>query len=82
MRVSNAFDMHVPDDPPACCPTCGASYASVSRHRDGFMVNLIDNEQYRRVCFSPVSDGTETAAMDCYHHTHQQVTATETNGSR
>lgn len=49
--------MHVPDDPPDRCPACGAAYESVSRHADGFVVNLLDNERYRRVCFRPATDG-------------------------
>ncbi|WP_418284804.1 hypothetical protein [Halorubrum sp. DTA46] len=64
--------MHVPDDPPSTCPTCGDPYDSVSRHTGGFVVNLLDNERYRRVCFDPTSDG-EDAALDCYHHTHKQT---------
>ncbi|WP_435073498.1 hypothetical protein [Halorubrum sp. HHNYT27] len=64
--------MHVPTDPPSTCPACGAPYESVSRHADGFVVNLLDNERYRRVCFDPASEA-ETPALDCYHHTHAQT---------
>jgi hypothetical protein len=64
--------MYVPDDPPENCPACGAPYASVSRHAGGFMVNLIDNERYRRVCFHPAGT-TADAAFDCFHHTHRQA---------
>lgn len=67
--------MHVPDDPPDSCPACGAPYESVSRHADGFVVNLLDNERYRRVCFEPVGDiAAEQPMLDCYHHTHKQTT--------
>ena len=68
--------MHVPDDPPDRCPACGAAYESVSRHADGFVVNLLDNERYRRVCFRPATDseaGNADPALDCYHHTHRQA---------
>ncbi len=70
--------MNVPDDPPNVCPACGDSYESVSRHADGFVVNLLDNDRYRRVCFYPnKSDGGE-AALDCYHHTHAEATGANT----
>lgn len=100
--------MHVPENPPDRCPACDAPYESVSRHAEGFVVNLLDNERYRRVCFRPVPDGeagrergdntdrggdresgvdgesdfdgesvdesdADSAALDCYHHTHRQV---------
>jgi len=64
-----------PDDPPARCPVCRATYESVSRHaeRDGLVVNLRANERYARVCFDPVTvDGS--ARVDFYHHTHEQAT--------
>ncbi|ELZ35947.1 hypothetical protein C465_04090 [Halorubrum distributum JCM 9100] len=64
--------MYVPDDPPATCPACGDPYESVSRHTDGFVANLLDNERYRRVCFHPSTDGGDPA-FDCYHHTHAQA---------
>lgn len=66
--------MHVPDDPPDRCPACGETYESVSRHETGFVVNLLENERYRRVCFFPTagSDGTDPR-LDCYHHTHDHV---------
>ena len=64
--------MHVPEDPPPTCPACGDPYESVSRHADGFVVNLLDNERYRRVCFDPAGDGGDPA-LDCYHHTHAQT---------
>ena len=51
--------MHVPENPPDRCPACDAPYESVSRHAEGFVVNLLDNERYRRVCFQPVSDGED-----------------------
>ncbi len=62
----------VPDDPPAKCPVCETEYQSVSRHADGVMVNLLENERYRRVCFDPdAHDGRPS--MHFYHHTHDQV---------
>jgi hypothetical protein len=64
--------MDVPADAPAVCPVCDTPYDSVSRHDAGLMVNLLDNERYRRVCFEPVSaDGV--AHVRFYHHTHRQV---------
>jgi len=74
--------MYVPEDPPETCPACGDPYASVSRHDGGFVVNLLDNERYRRVCFYPVNadananadaDIDADAAFDCFHHTHRQT---------
>ena len=61
--------MEVPADPPDRCPVCDATYDSVSVHEDGLMVNMRDNERYRRVCFEP-HDGP---AIRFYHHTHGQV---------
>jgi hypothetical protein len=61
--------MHVPTDQPDECPACGDEYESVSRHADGFVVNLLDNERYQRVCFHPATTDGEPA-LDCYHHTH------------
>ena len=46
--------MRIPDDAPAECPVCGDGYDSVSEHDAGLMVNLLDNQRYRRVCFDPV----------------------------
>ncbi|SDF28162.1 hypothetical protein SAMN04488067_10381 [Halorubrum xinjiangense] len=68
--------MYVPKDPPPDCPACGDPYDSVSRHTEGFVANLIDNERYQRVCFQPVSDGSDPA-LDCYHHTHEQAGTSE-----
>jgi hypothetical protein len=65
--------MFVPENPPATCPACGDEYESVSRHDDGFLVNLLDNERYRRVCFHP-STVEGAPALDCYHHTHETST--------
>jgi hypothetical protein len=65
--------MFVPDNPPATCPACGDEYESVSRHADGFLVNLLDNERYRRVCFHPAT-AEGAPALDCYHHTHETST--------
>jgi len=70
--------MYVPDDSPDVCPVCGDGYESVSRHAGGFVVNLIDNERYGRVCFYPVESEAAEAALDCYHHVHAE--ATEMNG--
>ncbi|MFC5365803.1 hypothetical protein [Salinirubrum litoreum] len=62
----------VPADAPDCCPVCDADYDSVSLHDAGLLVNLLDNDLYRRVCFEPVSqDGV--AMVRFYHHTHEQV---------
>ncbi len=69
--------MHVPDDPPERCPACGDGYESVSRHAEGFVVALRDNERYRRVCFHPVADPDRgDPRLDCYHHTHADATDT------
>ncbi|TKX75195.1 hypothetical protein EXE46_04840 [Halorubrum sp. GN11_10-6_MGM] len=71
--------MYVPEDPPPDCPACGDPYDSVSRHTGGFVVNLLDNERYQRVCFYPATDGGKEGAdggepaFDCYHHTHAQA---------
>ncbi len=65
--------MHVPTDVPDRCPACDAPYESVSRHGDGFVVNLLDNERYRRVCFHPSADEHDVPVLDCYHHTHADV---------
>ncbi|MFC7137444.1 hypothetical protein [Halobaculum litoreum] len=67
--------MDVPRDPPETCPTCGAAYDSVSVHDAGLVVNLLDNERYRRVCFEPVAGDDGAALVEFYHHTHEQVDA-------
>lgn len=68
--------MDVPEDAPAECPVCDTAYDSVSVHESGLLVNLLDNDYYRRVCFEPVSeDGT--ALVRFYHHTHEQAGTTE-----
>jgi len=65
--------MRIPDDAPADCPVCGDGYDSVSEHDAGLMVNLLDNQRYRRVCFDPVGvDGDPRVRF--YHHTHEQTT--------
>jgi hypothetical protein len=64
--------MRVPGDAPPRCPVCGADYDSVSAHDDGLLVNLLDNERYRRVCFDPVA-GDSAPLVYFYHHTHEQV---------
>jgi hypothetical protein len=61
----------VPEDAPVTCPACGA-YDSVSVHADPVMVNLLDNDRYRRVCVDPgVKDGE--GRLYFYHHTHEQA---------
>jgi hypothetical protein len=64
--------MDVPEDAPDVCPVCETPYDSVSRHDAGLMVNLLDNERYRRVCFEPVPVGG-VAHLRFYHHTHEQT---------
>jgi hypothetical protein len=68
--------VNVSRDAPPVCPVCERPYDSVSRHDDGLLVNLLDNERYRRVCFDPVAV-EETACVDFYHHTHEQCAAGE-----
>jgi len=64
--------MNVPDETPDICPVCEATYDSISEHGDGLIVNLLDNDRYRRVCFDPVLvDGD--ARLRFYHHTHEQT---------
>ena len=63
--------MEIPDDAPDICPVCETDYDSVSAHDAGLMVNLLDNERYRRVCFDPVLVEGE-ARVYFYHHTHEQ----------
>ena len=67
--------MDVPSDAPARCPTCDADYDSVSVHEAGLLVNLLDNERYRRVCFEPVAGDDGASLVEFYHHTHGQVDA-------
>jgi hypothetical protein len=62
----------VPSDAPDCCPVCAADYDSVSLHDAGLLVNLLDNEVYRRVCFEPVARD-DVAMVRFYHHRHEQV---------
>jgi hypothetical protein len=64
--------MDVPADAPDVCPVCDTAYDSVSQHDAGLMVNLLDNDRYRRVCFEPVSH-EGVAHVRFYHHTHGQV---------
>ncbi len=64
----------VPEDVPPRCPACGRAYESVTVHADGVMVNLLENDRYRRVCFEPTERDGE-AAMQFYHHTHRQADA-------
>jgi hypothetical protein len=61
-------------DSDSVCPVCGAAYDSLSVHEAGLMVNLLDNERYRRVCFDPAErDGVPV--VEFYHHSHEQVAA-------
>ena len=69
--------MHIPDETPDVCPACDDAYESVSRHAEGFVVNLLDNERYRRVCFYPTETEDGDAVFDCYHHTHVQATGVD-----
>jgi len=56
------------------CPVCSTPADSVSLHDRGLLVNLLDNERYRRVCFEPVErDGRPHVRF--FHHTHEQVGA-------
>jgi hypothetical protein len=64
--------MEVPDDQPAVCPVCEATYDSVSVHETGLMVNLRESERYRRACVAPI-EREGTPAVEFYHHTHAQV---------
>jgi hypothetical protein len=65
--------MHEPDDPPASCPVCGADYDSVSVHSSGLMINLLENERYRRVCVEPLDAQQGSGRIRFFHHTHQQA---------
>jgi hypothetical protein len=59
---------------PEPCPVCGVAYDSLSVHDAGLMVNLLDNQRYRRVCFEPWTDADGTPLIRFYHHTHDQAT--------
>lgn len=60
------------EDGPVVCPVCGADFESVSLHDEGLMVNLLDNDRFRRVCFQPLSDDDGTPLIRFFHHTHEQ----------
>ncbi|PSQ45786.1 hypothetical protein BRD17_00785 [Halobacteriales archaeon SW_7_68_16] len=62
-----------PADPPPRCPVCSAPHSSVSIHDTGLMVNLLDNDLFRRVCVEPIGG----SRLRFYHHTHEQA-ATDT----
>jgi hypothetical protein len=62
----------VPADAPDSCPVCATDFDSVSLHDAGLMVNLLDNDLYRRVCFEPVSRD-DAAMIRFYHHRHEQI---------
>ena len=59
-------------DGPVLCPVCGADFESVSVHDEGLLVNMRDNDRYRRVCLEPVSDDG-TPSIRFFHHTHEQA---------
>lgn len=61
------------DDDSVTCPVCGVAYDSVSVHDAGLLVNLLDNERYRRVCFEPTLSEDGRALVRFYHHTHAQT---------
>jgi hypothetical protein len=61
----------VDTEPGDRCPVCAVAYDSVSVHETGLMVNLLDNERYRRVCFEPIGDNNPRIKF--YHHTHEQA---------
>jgi hypothetical protein len=61
------------DDADPACPVCGAAYESVSTHDSGLLVNLLDNERYRRVCFEPFADESGEPLIRFFHHTHAQT---------
>jgi hypothetical protein len=65
--------MAVPENPPERCPVCETAYESVSLHETGLMVNLLDNERFRRVCFEPVAGDDGRPLVRFYHHAHEQV---------
>jgi hypothetical protein len=67
------MDSRVPETAPGRCPVCAVAYDSVSVHETGLMVNLLENERYRRVCFEPLS-GTR---VRFFHHTHEQAAVDE-----
>jgi hypothetical protein len=71
--------MDVPADPPDVCPVCDRPFESVSRHAGGLMVNLLDNERYRRVCFDPVAVD-DVPHVDFYHHNHDQTDRADDSG--
>jgi hypothetical protein len=57
---------------PPECPVCETPYDSVSVHDEGLLINLLDNERYRRVCVEPV----EGPRIRFFHHTHEQAGTT------
>ena len=64
--------VEVPPDAPETCPACGAAYDSASAHADPVMVNLLDNDRYRRVCFDAGAEDGEPR-LYFHHHTHGQA---------
>ena len=65
--------MHEPDDPPAVCPVCDRGYDSVSVHASGLMINLLENDRYRRGCVQPLDSEQGPARIRFFHHTHEQA---------
>lgn len=59
--------------PPLATHARSVAYDSLSIHDAGLMVNLLDNERYRRVCFEPGTDADGTSLIRFYHHTHDQA---------
>jgi hypothetical protein len=59
----------VSGDPPEHCPVCDTAYDSVSVHEEGLLINLLDNERYRRVCVEPLPE----SRIRFFHHTHEQA---------
>lgn len=64
-------------EPKRRCPVCDVGYESVSIHGTGLMVNLLDNERYRRVCFEPTAENGGEPRIRFYHHTHEQSALSE-----
>jgi len=57
------------EERPATCRVCGDDYASISYHESGLMINLDENERFRRVCVEPLPD----ERVRFYHHEHSET---------
>lgn len=57
------------------CPVCEATYESVSVDETGLIVNLLENDRYRRVRFEPVAGPNPWVRF--YHQTHERAALTE-----